>query len=142
MADGVTVEVDTAAVIAALLSLGDAAQPYINTASEATAAAFVTEARSRLQRKLGPLATGETVAGIQAFPAHDGNGTIVVSGREWMPNLPLWLEKGTKKGKAGSHSSPALAYFYSTQQLMEAPHLRRVAEALQQAIADRGWGEA
>jgi hypothetical protein len=142
MADGFTIDVDPSAVVAALTSLGAAAQPYINTASEATGAAFVTEAQARLARKLGPNATGETVAGIQAFPAHDGNGTIVVSGRAWMPNLPLWLEKGTKKGKAGSHSSPALAYFYSTQQLMEAPHLRRIEAALLQAIADRGLGDA
>lgn len=142
MADGFTIDVDTAGVVAALLTLGDAAQPYINAAAKASADELVAEAQARLERKLGPNATGETVAGIQAFPAHDGNGTIVISSNARMPNLPLWLEKGTKRHKAGGHTSPALAYFYSAEQLEQAPHLRRIQEALRQAIADRGLGDA
>lgn len=141
MADGFTVEVDSAAVVAALATLGAAAQPYINEAAQQSAASMVREARARLQRKLGPTATGQTVAGIGSSPAHDGNGFIVVSGNERMPNLPLWLEKGTKKGRAGSHVSPALAYFYSAEQLEEGPHLRRVQDALTRAIADHGLGD-
>ena len=142
MPDGFTIDVESAAVIAALTTLGDAAQPYVNTAAHETADAMVTEAQGRLERKLGPNATGETVAGIRAFPAHDGNGYIVVSGNAETPTLPLWLEKGTKKGRAGSHSSPALAYFYSAEQLGQAPHFRRIQDALKQAIADRGLGDA
>ena len=142
MADGFTIDVDTAAVVAALSSLGAEAQPYINAAAHATADAMVLEAKARLARKLGPNATGAAVAGITDQPAYDGNGYVVISSDPALPNLPLWLEKGTKKGKAGSHASPALAYFDSAAQLQEAPHVRRIQEALRQAIADRGLGDA
>jgi hypothetical protein len=144
VADGFTIDVDAAAVVAALLALGDTAQPYVNAASHLSADELVVEAKARLQRKLGPNATGEMVAGITDRPAYDGNGYVVISsgGLDNPLNLPLWLEKGTKKGAAGSHSSPALAYFYSAAQLEEAPHFRHIQEALRQAIADRGLGDA
>lgn len=142
MSDGFTIDADPAAVVAALTSLGDAAQPYINAASKETADALVLEAKIRLQRKLGPQATGETVAGIEAVPARDGNGYLVLSSNDRIGALPLWLELGTKKGHAGSHASPALAYFYSAQQLQEGSHLRRIQDALQRAIAERGLGDA
>lgn len=151
MAAGFTIDVDATAVLAALASLGEAAQPYVNEASHQTADAIVSEAKRRLQRKLGPTLTptasrpdlghGLTLAGILDKPAYDGNGYVVISGREPFGNLPLWLEKGTRHGKAGSHASPALAYFYSSCQLEEGPHRRRIQEAVAQAIADRGLGD-
>lgn len=137
MSDGFRINVETAAVVAALLSLGDAAQPYVNDAAHESAASIAREAQARLQRKLGPKATGATVAGIHAQPAADGNGSVVISGRDPKPNLPLWLEKGTR----GGHVSPALAYFYSAAQLEEGPHFRRIQDAVAQAIADKGLGE-
>jgi len=141
MPDDFTIDVDATAVIAALTTLGDAAQPYVNEASHRTADAIVRDARARLQRKLSGTSTGATLAGIEDRVAFDGNGYVVVSGRAEQPDLPLWLEKGTKKGKAGSHASPALAYFYSACQLEEAPHLQRIREALAAAIAEQGLGD-
>ena len=140
MADGFSIDVDRAAVVAALLSLADAAQPYINVAAHESADSIVREAKTRLDRKLSGTSTGATVAGIHDQPAYDGNGYAVISSRDPMPNLPLWLEKGTKKGR-GTHAQPALSYFYSAAQLEEGPHLRRIDEALQHAIAEKGLGE-
>ena len=73
--DDFTIDVDTDAVIANLLSLGDVAQPYVNEACHQTADAMVLEAQARLERKLGPNATGEAVAGIQDRGARSGAET-------------------------------------------------------------------
>ena len=140
MADGWSVEVDTSALIAELNTLGDFAQPYVNEASHQSADSIVREASSRLAGKLSGNSTGETLAGIQDRPAYDGNGWVVISDNARMPNLPLWLELGTKRHKAGGHSQPALAYFYSAVQLEEGPHLRRIEQAVTDAIEAKGLG--
>ncbi len=140
MADGFSIAVDTSALVAELLSLGDSAQPFVNEASAQSAHSIVREARARLAGKLSGHSTGQTLAGIQDRPAYDGNGWVVISDNDRMPNLPLWLEKGTRKGKAGSHAQPALAYFYSAVQIEEGPHLRRIENALGEAIAAKGLG--
>lgn len=140
MADGVMVNIDTTDLVAALTALGDKAQSYVNAASKETADAIVTEAHARLRRQLGPNATGETEAGLAARPAYDGNGYVVVDENSRMPNLPLWIEKGTKRGDAGSHTAAARPYFYVSAQLEEGAHLQRISDAVQQAIADQGLG--
>ena len=108
MADGVRVEVDAEALLAALARLPDqTAQPLVNEAARETTEAIVREAKARLARQLGPQATHKTEQSITNRPAYNGNGWIVIVEREPMPNLPLWIEKGTKRGKPGSHRSPA-----------------------------------
>lgn len=133
MADSITIEVDASGVEAALNRFGVAAQPFINDASKETADAFVTEARARLQRQLGPNATGKTVAGITARPAYDGNGYVVVDEREPFPNVPFWLEKGTK------HMDPR-EFFYSSMLLQVSDHQRRLGDALQKTVDAEGLG--
>lgn len=140
MADGWSVEVDSSALIADLNTLGDFAQPYVNDASHQSADSIVREASARLARKLSGNSTGETLAGIQDRPAYDGNGWVVISDNSRMPNLPLWLEKGTKRHKARGHDQAALAYFYSAVQLEEGPHLRRIENALAAAFEAKGLG--
>lgn len=140
MADGWSVDVDSAALIAELNTLGDFAQPYVNEAAHQSADSIVREAKSRLANKLSGTSTGETEAGIQDRPAYDGNGWVVISDNSRMPNLPLWLELGTKRHKAGGHSMPALSYFYSSVQLEEGPHLRRIEQAVTDAIDAKGLG--
>ncbi len=140
MADGFTIEVDTDGLVAALTQLGDRAQPFINEASRASADSIVREAKARLQRQLGPKATGAAVAGIEARPAYNGNGYVVLAATDPKPNLELWLEKGTKKGDPRSHTSPALQFFYASCQLEEGPHLRRIEQAVTAAIAASGLG--
>jgi len=141
MSDSFTIEVDAGGVEAAINRLGEVAQPFVNAASAVTAGAMATEMRARLQRQLGPDATGKTVAGIVAKPAYDGNGYVVIAEREPFPNLPLWLEKGTKKGKPGSHTQPAKPYFYSSALLFVGAHQDRIALALQAAIDAQGLGD-
>lgn len=140
MADGFSIDVDTSALVAELTSLGDFAQPFVNEASAESAHSIVREAQSRLERKLSGNSTGQTLAGIQDRPAFDGNGWVVISDNDRMPNLPLWLEKGTKRHTARGHSQPALGYFYSAAQLEEGPHLRRIENALASAIEAKGLG--
>lgn len=141
MADGFEAEMDTAEVVAAFNTLGDFAQPYINAASRDSAQSIEREAESRLRRQLGPNATGETEAGISSKPANDGNGYVVLSSNQRMPALPLWIEKGTRRGKPGSSTQPARPFFYVSAELERGSHFRRVGDALQQAFNDRGLGD-
>lgn len=141
MADGFVIDVEEAAVIAALEGFGDFAQPYVNQASRQSAESIEREAVSRLRRQLGAFSTGATEAGISSRPADDDNGYIVVSERDPFANLPLWIEKGTKKGKPGSHSEPARPFFYVSAELEKGAHFRRLEDALQAAADDRGLGE-
>lgn len=135
-----SVTFDDKAVMAALTTLGDSAQPYINEASRESATSMAREAASRLRRQLGPAATGETESGIKAAPAENGNGYIVVSTNRRMPNLPLWIEKGTEKGDPGSHTQAARPYFYVSAQLERGSHFRRLQDVLQEAIDAKGLG--
>lgn len=141
MADGFEAVMEEAEMVAALNALGDFAQPYINDASGESAKSMENEAVARLRRQLGPNATGETEAGIWSRPAFDGNGYIVESGNDRMPNLPLWIEKGTRKGRPGSHTHAPRNFFFVSADLEKGSHFRRIGEALQQAFDDRGLGE-
>lgn len=137
--DSIVAELDDAAIRTILDGLGASAQPFINEAAHETADAIVREAKGRLQRQLGPHATGQTVAGITDRPAYDGNGYIVISEREPFPNLPLWLEKGTKKGK-GTHANYARPYFYISAEIEAGAHYRRIGDAIQHTIDAQGLG--
>lgn len=139
MADGMRIEMDSAAVVAALLRLGPAAEPYIDQAAKETSDAIVAEARGRLQRQLRG-GSGATLAGIEITRA-DRGGFLVGSSRDQFPNLPLWIEKGTNKGKPGSHTQAARPYFYASAELEEGPHFERIGRALERALDDLGLGE-
>lgn len=141
MADGFDAVMEAAEVVAALIELGDFAQPYINDASGESAVSMENEAVARLRRQLGPNATGETEAGIQSRAAIDGNGYIVESGNDRMPNLPLWIDKGTKKGRPGSSTQAARNFFFVSAELEKGAHRRRISDALQQSFSDRGLGD-
>jgi len=132
--DSVTFDLDAGALFETLTRLGDVAQPYVNEASRQTATAIVREAQDRLHRQLGPNATGATEAGITARPAYDGNGWVVVAENPRMPNLPFWIEKGTKKGKPGSHTMSARPYFYNAAFVEQGPALQRWQAALDAAL--------
>lgn len=138
--DAFIVEMDTAAVLAALDRLGADAAIVVKRASGETANAIVREAFARLERQLGPEATGKTARGIQMKDDRDGGGYIVQSARDPFPMLPVWLEKGTKRG-GGTHPNVARPYFYASAMLEEGPHRRRLEEALQSAIDNVGLGD-
>lgn len=139
MSDSILGELEDAAIKTVLDGLGESVQPFINAASKETADAIVREAKARLHRQLGPNATGQTEANIAARPAYDKNGYIVISEREPFPNVPLWLEKGTKKGK-GTHANYARPYFYVSAEIEAGAHYRRIGEAIRHAIDAKGLG--
>ncbi len=142
MTDTLTIELDADDVIAALNALGDTAQPFVTAACRETADAVANEAAARLSRQLAGTSTpsksrpdrggGLTLAGIQVKTS--GQSFLVVSDREPFPNLPLWLEKGTK------HMA-ARPYFYNAAILEEGPHYRRIEDAIVEAIDAAGLGE-
>lgn len=135
----ISFDADTTELIGIFNVLGEFAQPFVNDASHQTADAIEHEAEARLDRQLGPDATGQTVAHIASRPARDGNGYVVISEREPLPSVPLWLEKGTKKG-GSTHANYARPFFYVSAELEAGAHYRRIGEALQAAIDAKGLG--
>ena len=133
MSDSITAEWDTAGVIAAFDRFGAVLEPYLKEAAKDTATAIQREAQARLQRQLGPGATGKTVANIQIQEARVGVGYVVLSTREPMPNVPIWLERGTSRQRPRP-------YFNSAALLEEGAHRRRIEQAVQQALNDTGLG--
>lgn len=138
--DGVKVDVDATELLASIARLGPAAEAAVDVAALDTSRAIVSEAKSRLQRQLSGSSSGLTLEGIRIDRA-DRGGFLVVSDRNPFRNLPLWIEKGTKKGKPRSHTHPARPYFYDSAELEEGAHLRRVTEAIERVLADQGLGD-
>lgn len=159
MSDSIRYEIESDTISPALLALPSAAQAAVNRAAEQSARSIQREAHARLKRQLGPNATGATLEGLTVRPAFDRNGWIVLSEREHVSislhtmsrsgrmhtqavtqsNVPLWLEKGTKRGR-GTHANPARPYFYVSALLEEGAHLRRVEAALQETFDSAGLG--
>lgn len=137
-----SIDVDIAPLTAALRALPEAVRVETADACRITAEHIAREARARLQRQLGPGATGQTVAGIIAEPAYDGNGYVVMADRDPFPNLPLWLEKGTRPGKRRNFArTPPRPFFYASIELEAGAHERRIVEAMQDAGGDVGLGD-
>ncbi len=128
------------AVTPALAVVADALSVRLDAVCHATADSAAREMRARLGRQLGPNASGQTVAGIEVVRAYDGNGWVVLSDNARMPNLPLWIEKGTHAGKPGSHASAARPYFYQSIQLVSGPHEQRIHDAMTDGLAEQGLG--
>jgi hypothetical protein len=161
MADSITATIDDSRLIAVQSPLEASMRRHINDASRETAVAVVTEAKARLRRQLGPNATGLTEAGISSRPAFDGNGYVVLSSRDHpqlslhtskrsgrihtqkvtQSNVPIWVEKGIKKGDPRSHSEPARPFFYVSVLLERGAHERRIQDAIQDATNETGLGD-
>lgn len=142
MADAISIDADVDELLEALHQLGEAAEPLVNEAARETAGAIDLEASARLRRQLGPKATGKTVDSIIHEPAYDGNGFIVAVERDPYPELPYWLEKGTRRGDRPNRATTApRPYFWVSAELEEGAHFRRVEEAVQEAIEASGMGE-
>jgi hypothetical protein len=138
----VTVD-DTTALTASLVAFPDSLKPYVSAAALITAKNIRTEAVARLKRQLvssvgkgfGGHGTGETEEGILVNPIKSGWGWIVDAGNMTQPMLDLWLERGTV-------IMAARPFFFDSGRLEEAAHAQRINDGIQQAIADRGLGDA
>lgn len=133
MADRLTVDVDAREVLQALDRLSVAAERALKRAARETADAIAREARARARRATGRLAEAITVeeiaSGYRVFvsPMQDPAGGTRAD------NFGLWHEHGTK-------FMTAQPFLFSSARLEEGTHLRRVAEALQDAIEEASRG--
>lgn len=135
MSDGFTATVDAAGLMDALHRLGDTALRYTVPACKVSADSIQAEAQRRVRR-----ATGETAEGIGVDELRSGEGYIVDAVNLRMPNLPLWIEGGTKQGKPRSHTDPGTPFFSPAIRLEASQHERRIADAIGEALAAEGLG--
>jgi hypothetical protein len=142
-----TVDVDDAQLLAMLEEFGPALEMRIKVESKETADRVHREALARIKRR-----TGETAAHLVVEESHDGKGYVVWvrpdvrlsfhtsgSGRTHTQKVSYnavgsWLEFGTRH-------MVARPFLFVSAQLEQAPHRRRVAEAVQDEINQRGLGD-
>lgn len=142
MADLFTATVDASAVDRAITDMPEVLAALTIEACRVTAEDVVTDMHGRLERQLSGDSTGETAAGIHAQLAFDGNGYVVLADNARMPNLPLWIEKGTKPGKRRNFArTTPRPFFYASLEVAAGPHERRIVEAMQTAATETGLGE-
>jgi len=136
MSDGFSATLDASGFLSDLRRLDDTIfRQYVKPECKVTAESIQQEAERRVRR-----ASGQTAEGIQVFEMTNGEGYVVVSINKRMPNLPLWIEAGTKRGKPRSHTEPADPYFYPAVRLEEPQHERRIDAAVGAAIEAAGLG--
>lgn len=135
MVDGFTASLDSRAVLDALHQFPDVVLKYTKPASKVSADSVQREAQRRVRRN-----TGETAAGIQVVEMTNGTGYVVYASNRRMPNLPIWIEGGTRQGKAGSRNDPGDPFFYPAVRLELGAHERRIDDAVDRAAAEVGLG--
>lgn len=128
-----TISADATEILAAFERFPHEVEAATRDAAEITARNIVAEAQRRVAR-----ATGQTAREITMHPTSDGKGWYVTTDNTRMPNLVLWLEFGTKKGKRGSHASEARPYFFVAAQLEGSSHERRMLDAINDVISEIG----
>jgi hypothetical protein len=134
MSDKLTVDVDSRALYATLDRLGAIGEKHVKAAAKVTAHAIANEMRRRIRRRsAGPTRSRHTAEGITVDESHDGKGYVIYIDSPDMPNLPLWLEFGTKHMTA----SP---FAFNSARLEEGAHDRRTRAAVQDAIDELGLG--
>lgn len=126
MAPLLTIDADASRLIAILDQLGPAALKHTKPAAKVTADNVKREAIARHKRQLLGPSTGQTAAGITVQEDYNREGYVVLSSRQQMYNLPLWLEFGTK------YMRPR-PYFFSSARLEEGAYDRRMRDAIQAA---------
>lgn len=132
--DRVTATLDDAAVRDVLRRFPDLVLKKTAPASMVTARRIASEASRRIARAAGgPTRGRHTAEGIGVEPTHDGTGAVVFIESPEMPNLPLWLERGTTFMTARPFFGPAVA-------LEQGPHVRRIGDAVQAVIEEVGLG--
>ena len=118
---------DTSALTTGLAQLAADLAVRTKAASEVTAGAIVREAQGRVARR-----TGATAEGIHYEDSRDGTGYVVLVVRANTPNLPFWLEFGTRY-------MTARPFLYASAAVESPGHARRIADATADAIAAAGF---
>jgi hypothetical protein len=141
--DSITAQIERENLRLHILHLGETSQKLTKDACLVTANNVQREARSRLARQLGPNRTGAMEAGVVVRDDYTQVGYVVMSIRRdarEMYNLPIWIENGTKLGKAHSHASAPRPFFWPSVRLEISAHERRLSDAMQEAITAEGLG--
>ena len=125
---GLTIDVDTSALLAAFDRIPDLVAKHVTVAAKVTADAIKSEALGRVARR-----TGTTASGITVDTARAGVGYVVFVDHPDNPGLPGWLEFGTK------HMT-AQPFLFVSARLEEGAHDRRMRDAIRDAIAEGGLG--
>ncbi len=123
-----TASADTAEAVALLDRLAYSAQFVTREVARTTAEKIVREAQARVRR-----ATGETASEIHWELTHDEKGYIVL-GYDTRVNKTFvedYIEHGTKF----QYAKP---FFFSSAQLEEGPHMRRLVERMQEWLESAG----
>jgi len=122
------IDIETSRTIAAMERLGDEIEKETRPVAKATADSIAAEARRRAPRG----ETGALIEGIRVEDSFYDNGYVVLTTRQQMPSLPIWLEYGTTR-------MDERPYFYAAAELEASGHDRRMRAAIQDAIdkADR-----
>ncbi len=128
-----TIDVDTAALTEALLTLPQALKPFVKAAARISADNIAREAATRLQRQLSGTSSGRTVAGIVVKSDRTGWGWIVDAGNLTTPMLDRWLENSTK-------TMAARPFFWASAKLEEAAHASRIQGAVAAGLSEHGLG--
>lgn len=144
----VTIEVDTKALLRALDQVGHRVAARVKLASKITADNIVREAKRRVPKR-----TGETASHIVAEETHNKEGYIVwvepdvlishhtnkKTGRQHTQRVSYnalggWLEFGTQ-------TMTARQFLFNSARLEEGAHLRRIQQAVGDAIEETGLGD-
>ncbi len=126
---GLAITVDTDPVVHALEDFTPALEEATRAASEVSANNVANEARGRVARR-----TGTTAEGIRVAPAPEVAGYDVIVSHPTKEGLPWWLEFGTKY-------MSARPFLFASVALEEAPHERRIREAIDTTIEAEGLGD-
>lgn len=126
--DMFTATVEATEVIGLLDRLAQSADFVCLEVARDTARRIVSEAQRRIRR-----ATGETAGEIHFELTRDGKGYVVLGYQEGIGDFPIdkYLEWGTK------FQSPH-KFFFSSAQLEEGPHLRRLTDRIQEWLDEVG----
>jgi hypothetical protein len=128
MASLLTIDVDSAALIAALDGVATAIEARLKIEAKLTADNIDREATARVRRR-----TGQTAAAIVVEETHKGDGYVVMVGND-RHHIGSYLEHGTK-------FMTAKPFLFASARLEEAAHDRRVRAAVQDVIDAKGLGD-
>jgi HK97 gp10 family phage protein len=128
MSEFLSVQADTADLLAALTAMPEVVAVFAKRAALVTGNRIAHEMKARIVRRTG--ATGDA---ITVEELHDGSGYIVFVG-DGRQHIASFLEFGTK------HMTKR-DFFFAAARLEEGPHARRIEDAVQAAIDSRGLGD-
>lgn len=129
MAPLLTIDVDTAALLAALERIPALVEQHAKAAAKVTAENIAREMRARVLRR-----TGKTAEAITVADSHDGTGYVVYVGAG-RGHIAQFIEYGTRYMQRHD-------FFWAGAQIEQGAHDRRTREAIQEAIDASGLGDA